>query len=486
MIRDDQGTIVAALLVHDYKSRDDMSRILDMVRLGQSGETYVISRDGLMLSRSRFDDQLRELGLISNEPQATSVRSVDVRDPGGDLTAGYIADEPISSKPLTKMARLCTSGQDGDDVDGYRDYRGVTVVGAWRWLPDLEVGVETELDVDEAEPGLRILIWETWLIIDLFAICAGFALLSYYSVSRLRQQVGEHQKLGQYTLEKQIGEGGMGKVFKARHELLKRPTAVKLLKPELFDRDSIARFEREARLVSQLEHPNTIRIYDYGMTPEGLFYDVMEYINGLSLGELVNIEMVVPPERVIFLLKQICHSLLEAHEAGMVHRDLKPGNIMVCARGGEFDVAKVLDFGLVKHVETPQSQEITSTNMVAGTPQYIAPEPLSDPKMSDPRSEIYSLGAVAYFMLAGRDFVSGGSLAEVLLQVVQAPAKRPSECSDGDIPEELDDLVFRCLAKDPEDRPSSVAQLIAILEGIQPKTPWTQSRAKEWWERINK
>jgi hypothetical protein len=239
----------------------------------------VFNRDGLMLSESRFDAQLRELGLIPDEPNARSARVIHLRDPGGDLTAGFVPEEPLEAQPLTKMVRLCTSGHDGDDLDGYRDYRGVSVVGAWRWLEDLEVGVATELDVDEAEPGLQILYWETWIILGLFAACMGITLFSYYSVNRIRQRVGELHKLGKYELEKQIGEGGMGKVFKARHELLKRPTAVKLLKPEFSDQASIARFEREAQLASQLEHPNTVRIYDYGVTPDGLFYYVMEHID---------------------------------------------------------------------------------------------------------------------------------------------------------------------------------------------------------------
>lgn len=379
-LRDDDGHVIAALLVHDFKSRETASRILSMVRLGQSGETYVFNRDGLMLSESRFDGQLRELGLIPDEPNATSARMIHLRDPGGDLTSGFVPEEPREAQPLTKMARLCTSGHDGDDLDGYRDYRGVSVVGAWRWLEDLEVGVASELDVDEAEPGLQILYWESWAILGLFAACMGITLFSYYSVNRMRQRVGELRKLGQYTLEKQIG-----------------------------------------------------------------------------------------------------YSLREAHGSGLVHRDLKPGNIMVCQRGGEYDVAKVLDFGLVKKMKTSESQQITSTNLVAGTPRYIAPERLSNVQANDPRSDIYSLGAVGFFILTGRDCVQGGSLAEILLQVVSTPPKRPSECTGVDIPKELDELIYSCLAKDPEDRPGSVEEILAVLENMELAREWTRSQAESWW-----
>ncbi len=482
-VRDEDERIIAALLVHDPDSRSSASRILEMFRLGESGETYVFNREGLMLTESRFDDQLRDLGLILADPNSSSARTLRLHDPGGDLTAGYLPNGPLSAQPLTKMARLCTAENDGDDLDGYRDYRGVKVVGAWRWLEQFDVGVATELDLDEAEPGLRILVWETWIIIAMFALCFSIALLSYYSVYRMRHQVGE--KLGQYTLEKQIGEGGMGKVYKARHELLKRPTAIKLLKPELADPDSVARFAREARLVSQLLHPNTINVYDYGTTPHGLFYYVMEYIDGLSLAELVDLETSLSPSRVVHLLRQVCCSLREAHDAGLVHRDLKPANIMVSERGGEFDVVTVLDFGLVKHVETTASQKITSTALVAGTPQYIAPERLQSPDTDDPRSDIYSFGTVAFFLLTGHDFVSGGSLAEILLQVVSLPPTRPSSRTKTKIPPLLDELVYDCLAKDPDDRPSNVTEIIAVLDDIDFASPWTRDTAKLWWMDVD-
>ncbi len=480
-VRDRDGNIIAALQIHEENSREKGSRILQMVRLGKTGETYIFNQDGLMLTISRFEQQFHELGLIPDVPNTESGSRIYLRDPGGDLTVGFRSDEPLSSRPLTRMARLCTSGHDGDDLQGYRDYRGVQVVGAWRWLDDLSVGVATEVDVDEIEPGMQMVIWETWIVLGMFTLCVGVTLYSYYSVHRLRQDLGENRKLGQYRLGKQIGEGGMGKVFKAEHELLKRPTAVKLLKPEFVDRDSLARFEREARLVAQLEHFNTIRVYDYGVTPEGLLYFVMEYIDGLSLAELVELEGPLSPARTVFLLRQSCYSLREAHDAGLVHRDLKPGNIMVCQRGGESDVVKVLDFGLVKSVETTQSQEITSTNLVAGTPQYIPPERLSDPQTNDPRSDLYSLGAVAFFLLTGRDAIEGDSLAEVLHHVINTPPQRPSEYTSQQIPTALDELVYRCLSKDPDKRPRSAAEMIVILEELEASHPWSQSQAEAWW-----
>jgi tRNA A-37 threonylcarbamoyl transferase component Bud32 len=479
-IRDDAGRITGALLVHDIDARQQASRILRMVQLSTSGETYVFNKQGVMLSDSRFTDQLREIGLLPADGHGGTAHVVQLRDPGGDMTKGYRPKESLSALPLTKMARHATAGEDGVDVDGYRDYRGVRVVGAWRWLEEHGIGLATEVDMSELEPRHGMVVFVEWLFFGLLATCLGVIVYSYYSILKLRSELGEHHRLGQYTLEQQIGEGGMGKVFKARHEFLKRPTAIKLLKPELVDKQSIARFEREASLASQLTHPNTIDIYDYGVTPEGVFFFVMEYIEGLSLAELVQQFGPVPPARVVYLLGQIADSLVEAHEKGMIHRDLKPQNIMICHRGGKADVVKVLDFGLVKQTQTSESQQLTGTAMLAGTPLYIAPERLRDPSSANPRTDIYSLGAITYFLLTGRDVFSGGSMADILYQVVNSQPPHPADLQ-ASIPRELDQLVVDCLAKDPDRRPKSVSEIIQRLEAIDGLAAWNPEIAQRWW-----
>ena len=308
-IRDDNGRVHGALLLHDPDARKQVTRILRMVQLGKSGETYLFNKRGVMLSESRFTDQLRALGLLPTGGSGGTASVLQLRDPGGDLTQGYRPEEPLANQPLTKAVRSATAGEDNFDVQGYRDYRGVLVSGAWRWLNDRDIGVVTEVDLREVEPGREIILWVSCLLLGLLASCLGVIVYSYYSIFKLRSQLGENGRLGSYTLERQIGEGGMGKVFKARHEFLKRPTAIKLLKPELVDKQSIARFEREASLASQLTHPNTIDVYDYGVTPEGIFFFVMEYIGGLSLAELVECDGPVPPAGVAYLLRQVGDSL---------------------------------------------------------------------------------------------------------------------------------------------------------------------------------
>ena len=347
-VRDANGDVIAALFVADPDARNEVAKIFGIVDLGLSGETYAFNNDGLLLTESRFTDQLKSLGLIPDKPGAVSSRVVYLRDPGGDLTKGYQPEEPLAVRPLTKMAQYATAGVDGVDLIGYRDYRGVMVVGAWRWLDKYRIGVATEVDRDEMEPGLWLFVAQAWVIFGLFAVCLGVIGYSYYSLYRSRQLAGENLQIGQYTLQEKIGEGGMGRVFRAKHAHLKRPTAIKMLKPDLIDRGSVARFEREAQLASQLTHPNTIQIYDYGVTDKGLFYYVMEFVEGPSFAEEVQRHGAIPADRVIRLLKQVCGSLIEAHAAGLIHRDLKPRNILICQRGGMSDFVKVVDFGLVK------------------------------------------------------------------------------------------------------------------------------------------
>lgn len=233
-------------------------------------------------------------------------------------------------------------------------------------------------------------------------------------------------------------------------------------------------------MASQLTHPNTIDVYDYGVTPEGIFFFVMEHIEGLSLAELVREFGPVPPARVFCFLTQISESLAEAHAAGMIHRDLKPQNIMICQRGGKADVIKVLDFGLVKQTTSVESQQFTASTMLAGTPLYIAPERVRDPGSANPQTDIYSLGAVAYFLLTGQDVFGGKSIADVLYQAMDSPPPRPADLQP-EIPRELDQLVVDCLAKQPDHRPASVSDIIKLLERLETLSPWSQAMAQLWW-----
>lgn len=320
------------------------------------------------------------------------------------------------------------------------------------------------------------------VVYGIFATAAFTAIAGVISriVFGLEAKVREAIELGQYTLEAKIGEGGMGAVYRARHRMLRRPTAVKLLPREKAGERAIARFEREVQQTSRLTHPNTVAIYDYGRTQDGVFYYAMEYLDGITLEDLVAMIGPLPPERTIHVLVQVADALSEAHALGLVHRDVKPDNIMLCERGGVPDVVKVLDFGLVKDIETPTDLRLSSADSIQGSPLYMAPEALTAPTTVDARADLYSLGGVAYYLLSGTP-VFRGSVVEVFGHHLHTAPEPLSQHDDG-IDPGLERLVLRCLAKDPGERPESAAALAVALQQCPRADAWTRARAAAWWD----
>ena len=291
------------------------------------------------------------------------------------------------------------------------------VVGAWTWLPESDIGVATEIDYAEAFRPLTILQRTFWGLFALLALAALAIFVFTLVVARLRREAQkaaiEAQQLGQYKLEQKLGAGGMGVVYKGHHAMLRRPTAIKMLDVDKVNEASIERFEREVQITSQLNNPNTVAIYDYGRTPEGVFYYAMEYLDGIDLQTLVERYGPQPVPRVIHILQQICGSLYEAHSLGLVHRDIKPANIMLNRRGGEPDVVKVLDFGLVKALDDEKQAGLTQQNSLTGTPLYMSPEAIQLPNSVDPRSDLYAVGAVGYFLLTGQPVFEAENVVEL-------------------------------------------------------------------------
>ncbi len=297
----------------------------------------------------------------------------------------------------------------------------------------------------------------------------------------LHQTARDALRLGNYTLDKKIGEGGMGTVYLAHHALLARPTALKLLPPERAGESAVVRFEREVQQTSRLAHPNTVEIYDFGRTPDGIFYYVMEYLDGLTLSELVELEGSQGAGRTIYIVAQVAHALADAHSANLVHRDIKPANVMLCNRGGVADMAKVLDFGLVKDFEAPAEVGVTVANTITGTPLYMAPECVADPELVDARSDLYALGAVGYFLLTGENLFDGGSVVEICAHHLHSTPERPSARAGREIAEDLEDVILRCLAKDPNDRFQSALELRDALLDCRDASTWGPAAASAWW-----
>jgi eukaryotic-like serine/threonine-protein kinase len=314
------------------------------------------------------------------------------------------------------------------------------------------------------------------------AIGAALAAYDSFVVNGLRVELHEARKFGQYRLIRKLGEGGMGEVFLAEHTLLKRPCALKHIKGSAnSDPLALARFEREVQSAARLAHPNTIEIFDYGHTVDGTFYYVMEYLHGMSLAELLRECGPLPPGRVVYLIRQVCAGLAEAHGLGMVHRDLKPANVFVAVRGGESDVAKVLDFGLVKLTGDPGVAALTADVMISGTALFMAPEQAMGDRALDARADLYALGAVMYCALTGRPPFEGDRPFVVMMAHARDPVTPPRAVRP-DVPADLERVVLRCLAKRPEDRYPNSKALGEALAACDSAGEWGPHRAEAWWE----
>ncbi len=434
-----------------FKADDECSSILKIGQFETTGETYAFDTGGTMLSKTLFD-------------------ACPIEGAGPQLAE--------SVKEATPSGKL-------SDVLQYRNYHDKLVIGAWEWLTDFGFGVVTEVTEDEAFAPLGVL---KYAFFGLFAVL----LLSAVGLFLVMRVVaGEHEdiqealeaakQLGQYHLEEKLGEGGMGVVFKASHAMLRRPTAVKLLSGDKISAESVARFEREVQATANLNHPNTICIYDYGRTPTGDFYYAMEFLDGINLEALVKEFGPQSDARVIFILKQICGSLAEAHDAGLIHRDIKPANIVLNRRGGLFDFVKVLDFGLVKPVGNSGDPGLTAVNAFVGTPLFVGPEMFSGPSKADARSDLYAVGAVGYFLLTGKPVFEGRNMVQLCGKITKELPPAMSPIAGRIISPSLENVIRSCLEKLPDQRPTSAGRLIDLLNQCDVAPPWTTADAELWW-----
>ncbi|HEX5398720.1 MAG TPA: protein kinase [Verrucomicrobiae bacterium] len=481
--------VVRGALALVINPTNEFSRILSVYRTGNSGETYAFDQTGLLISESRFDSQLRTLGLLDST-NLSSALNLRLRDPGGDLTKGYKPEATnAASESLTRLVANAIEGRDGVDVTPSRDYRGVPVIGAWRWLPQLGIGVVTQINAAEAYQSLRVLQFIFIALFLMLVLCSIVLFLFSYANIIWRRRLGEAElklkQLGQYTLGTKIGEGGMGVVYRAHHALMRRDTAVKLLMPEKANDDAIRRFEREVRLTCRLAHPNTIQVYDYGRTPDGIFYYAMELLSGLNLHDLVYRFGPQPEGRVIQILNQVCESLAEAHAMGLVHRDIKPSNIFLCDRAGMLDWVKVLDFGLVREFHK-SSDSGKDEQEFAGTPSFMPPEAVRNSASNDPRSDLYAVGAIGYFLLTGRPpFEEEDVLAKEKKEQTASPAP-PSWRTKSKISSQLERAILRCLEHEPEKRPQSALELRDLLLASPQANAYTPEARATWWAEFHR
>jgi serine/threonine-protein kinase len=321
--------------------------------------------------------------------------------------------------------------------------------------------------------------------------CAVLAMLPSQVLQRIGRRLREAQEMGSYQLVEKLGTGGMGEVWRAKHRLLARDAAIKLVRPEVLGartdaeaRVMIRRFEREAQATAQLSSPHTIQVFDFGTAEDGTFYYVMELLAGRDLESVVREFGPMPANRAIYLLRQVCHSLADAHVRGLVHRDIKPANIYVCRMGLEYDFVKVLDFGLVKFNRHSGGSDTLATldHTTSGTPAYMAPETILGDVNVDRRADVYSLGCVAYYLLTGQLVFDADTPMKMLMEHVNAAPIRPSQRTELPIPRELDDLVMACLQKDPNLRPQDAEALFRMACQCHTCEGWTPDLARSWWE----
>jgi serine/threonine-protein kinase len=422
----DAGGQALAFIGYAVDATEAFRFLAEEGRFGATGETYVIDAEHRVLSPLR-------------QPAPA----------GGRLAANPLLDRLAAARAASP------DGAAGVLMAAYANYAGIPVVGAWRWLPRRGIGLVLEASASESVGPLRHLGTAAWALAlaSALALVAGIALRGRGGVERI----------GPYRVIESLGQGAMSNVYLAEHVPMKRCVALKVLRPHMATDERIARFKREAQLAGQLRHPNSVRIHDYGAMADGGFYLAMEYVEGTTFAELVEREGPLPPARTARLLRQVCDALAEAHALGMLHRDIKPQNLMVRRNADGSETAKVLDFGLVKQVDADHSRDLTAGLRILGTPAYLAPERIAAPGSADPRSDLYAVGAVAFFLLTGRKPFEAENDLQLTHRILHEAAPRVSAIAPDNATPALDDLVARCLAKAPADRPASAAELAAEL-----------------------
>ncbi|MFA6311908.1 MAG: serine/threonine-protein kinase [Sterolibacterium sp.] len=483
--------------IHDrlaVAAQRDMQTIADLVSadLGRSVREYPGLKDTALLLRAADSNQ--ELFRTMLRAGDFNYRSIYYFDITGrtmlvskDLTLA--AADPDQAPDIVRralqFAMVANSAGHGAMFEPYDDREGQQVVGVWRWLPDLEIGVVAERPYDRFVQPIR---WIDGIFGGILLLgAAAYLFLAGIDIRALRATFRrpDIKTCGPYEILRQIGEGTMSNVYLARHRHLKRIVALKRLKIHA-QRDELAeRFDREARLASQLAHPNIITILDFGQVAGGGFFYTMEFIHGLTLTQWVEQHGPLPPARAVRILMQICAGVGAMHGRKLLHRDIKPDNVIAYCSNDDFDLIKLLDFGLIKDLENAESRDLTRDVRMLGTPAFMAPERLLDPRSVDPRTDLYGIGCIGFFLLTGRKPFEATRDADLAQQVLHVEAPLVSSLAVFKIPESLDRLIASALAKDMNRRPANAEEFSLALAAIEPPLRWNREQARLWWMSVH-
>jgi len=482
-VRDDKDRVVAAMLVRGFGMFSAFDRVFADTAASASKDVYAIDAEGLMVTNGSGASQAAESNRLQlpTEEAATRLR---VAAPDSPLSSkSSTADDDDQDRlvlPLTYSAARVVRAKNGETIEAYRNYVGDDVVGAWRWLERWNVGIIVEESSREAFAATRVVRSGFLSLGGLLAITAITAAGRIARRSAKRQAL--LHPLSRYEILGELGSGGMGVVYKARHRQLGRDTALKVLRGDRRHPDDQARFDREAKLAATLTSPHCVRIYDYGSSVDGESYCVMEYLRGLTLHEVVVRSGHQSFGRSLFILRQICDAIGEAHSRGLMHRDLKPQNVMLSHDPAAGDWAVVFDFGLAKPVDTNSDLFNTAETIWSGTPMYMAPERFREPERNDPRSDIYAIGCIAYFLISGHPPFSECDPESMFALILNEHPIRMSTHRGEDVPDSLMGFVRKCMAKSLDERYQSIQELSSAIDKMRVFHGWTGEDADTWWQ----
>lgn len=472
----DNAQVIGVMMIRSSIFLDELQELIGNAVLSSSN-CYLLDDRGAIATDARDVKTLIEMPMFAENKRVHGAIVIDCRDPGGNLIAGFRPKEFVNEWSWTKPAKTVTNPKCGSDVQGYRDYRGVEVVGAWYWIDSMRRLLVLEIPKSDAFKTQTFIdrtfrfIYSIPILISL--AIAGLSLRRAFSTIELT-----NKSLGAYKLSDKIGEGGLGIVYRAEHKMLGRQAAIKLIKEPLANSASLRRFEREVRMASKLSHPNTVSIYDFGLSKQGLLYCAMELVEGVNLAHFISYEPNISIDRCIWIMRQIGGAIEEAHSVGLIHRDIKPQNIMICQKGQLSDLIKVVDFGLAKTMKDTVARDVTATRVLIGTPGFIAPERLETPWIADPRVDIFAYGVLGVYLMTSKVPILGVTFDSLILML--QVGRFGELCGDRKF-QQLVLLLSRCIAPDPKDRPKYMSEVCEQLESIASHFPWNEDAAEKWW-----